>query len=650
MTESAGTATDRPDPLTELDSVHLGAEQVERYLRRHGLRANKKLSQNHLVDGSVLDAIIEASGAGAERPVLEVGPGIGILTAALLRAGAQVTAVEVDPRLFRHLSERFADIDALRLVEGDILDTPMDGLVTEPWDLVANLPYHVTSPVLHQMLDDEPRPERFMLMVQREVAERIASPPGGLSYLSVFVQYHADVRIVCVVPPSAFEPAPSVDSAVLTGRTRPRRLPAGVRGRPLAAGPGRLPRATQDDPQRAGPAAADGRTGPDRGRPRDRRHRSRPATPDAVRGRVARDVGGARPHRHPHAMTRTMSVSEVAAPAKVNLALAVIGRWPNGYHELRSVFLRLDLADTVTIAGPPATPGSRDELVVLGDPDCPIDDNLVLVAIAGFRAACGTTVVPPLRGVLTKRIPMAAGLAGGSTDAASTLRLLAARHPGMLTSDELRALAARIGADVPFFLDGAGAALVGGFGEDVEPLPPPIEPVGVLLVRPAFGSATPLVFGVWDELDVEPASDRGTASHAVDALAHLLRSGATPGDLMAQAPMLRTANDLWRPAVTITPVLATLRETLEERLDRPVLMTGSGSTLFALYPDPGAAERAGEGLGREPSLQHARIIATRSTGPHQSPITSRRIHEQGPHRHVGRTQRRRTLQPGHRHR
>ena len=225
MTEIPGTPPGRPDPLTELDSVHLGAEQVERYLRRHGLRANKKLSQNHLVDGSVLEAIIEASGAGPDRPVLEVGPGIGILTAALLRAGALVTAVEVDTRLYMHLRERFADIDALRLVEGDILDTPMDGLVTEPWDLVANLPYHVTSPVLHQMLDDEPRPERFTLMVQREVAERISSPPGGMSYLSVFVQYHADVRIVCIVPPSAFEPAPSVESAVLTGRTRPRRLP-----------------------------------------------------------------------------------------------------------------------------------------------------------------------------------------------------------------------------------------------------------------------------------------------------------------------------------------------------------------------------------------------------------------------------------------
>ncbi len=225
MTETPVTAPSGPDPLTELDSVHLGAEQVERYLRRHGLRANKRLSQNHLVDGEVLDAIIEASGAGPDRPVLEIGPGIGILTAALLRAGAQVTAVEVDRRLYGHLSERFEGVDALAAGGGRRPRHALDGLVTEPWDLVANLPYHVTSPVLHRVLDDEPRPERFTLMLQREVAERIASPPGGMSYLSVFVQYHADVRIVCVVPPSAFEPAPSVDSAVLTGRTRPRRLP-----------------------------------------------------------------------------------------------------------------------------------------------------------------------------------------------------------------------------------------------------------------------------------------------------------------------------------------------------------------------------------------------------------------------------------------
>ena len=212
------------DPLAELDPARLGPEAIERYLRRHGLAARKRLSQNHLVDGEVLEAIIEASGAGPGHPVLEIGPGIGILTAALLRAGAAVTAVEVDERLYAHLVTRFAGVERLRLVEGDFLDLDPRDLVSGPWDLVANLPYHVTSPVLHRVLGHEPRPRRLTLMLQREVAERIAAPPGAMSYLSVFVQYHARVRVVRVGPAAAFEPAPAVDSAVLTGETQPRRL------------------------------------------------------------------------------------------------------------------------------------------------------------------------------------------------------------------------------------------------------------------------------------------------------------------------------------------------------------------------------------------------------------------------------------------
>jgi 16S rRNA (adenine1518-N6/adenine1519-N6)-dimethyltransferase len=212
------------DPLGELDSVHLGAETVERYLRRHGLGAIKRFSQNHLVDGEVLDSIIASAALAPGRRVLEIGPGIGILTAALLRAGADVTAVEVDRRLAAHLRERFEGIAGLRLVEGDFLDQQLLELVSAPWDLVANLPYHITSPVLHRVLDQEPRPERFVLMLQREVAERVAAPAGDKSYLSVFVQYHADVHVARNVPARCFEPAPEVESAVLVGVTKPRRL------------------------------------------------------------------------------------------------------------------------------------------------------------------------------------------------------------------------------------------------------------------------------------------------------------------------------------------------------------------------------------------------------------------------------------------
>ena len=205
----------------------MGPEQTARYLRREGLTPRKGRSQNHLVDAAVLADIVALADPAPGRRVLEIGPGLGVLTAALLERGASVVAVEVDSRLADHLRRRFEreiGAGALRLVEADALDTPMTDLVEGAYDLVANLPYHITSPVMHHVLGSEPRPVRFVVMLQREVAQRIAAPPGQMSYLSVFVQYHAAVRVARIVPASAFEPAPEVESAVLVGVTRPRVL------------------------------------------------------------------------------------------------------------------------------------------------------------------------------------------------------------------------------------------------------------------------------------------------------------------------------------------------------------------------------------------------------------------------------------------
>jgi 16S rRNA (adenine1518-N6/adenine1519-N6)-dimethyltransferase len=216
-----------PAQTDELDPSRLSAEGISRYLRRHGLEARKSLSQNHLVDGTVLETIAAEAELRPGEHVLEIGPGLGILTSVLLSAGAEVTSVEVDARLAEHLRARFGDVadsGAFHLVQDDALDVPVDELIEAPWKLVANLPYHITSPVLHHVLEPEPRPERFVLMLQREVAERIAAASGHMSYLSVFVQYHADVRVARTVPASAFEPAPNVDSAILVGVTRPRML------------------------------------------------------------------------------------------------------------------------------------------------------------------------------------------------------------------------------------------------------------------------------------------------------------------------------------------------------------------------------------------------------------------------------------------
>lgn len=203
------------------------------------MRARHSLSQNFLADPDVLQSILDLASPEPGRRILEVGPGLGILTGGLLAGGAAVTAVELDRRLAGRLSrvnEAALASGALTLIQGDILDQQIPGLVESPFDVVANVPYHITSPILHRFLGIAPRPERLVLMLQREVAQRISAAPGDMSYLSVFVQYHADVRIAFRVPREAFEPAPDVESAVVELRTRD----------PLGAAP-RLSTADEDD-------------------------------------------------------------------------------------------------------------------------------------------------------------------------------------------------------------------------------------------------------------------------------------------------------------------------------------------------------------------------------------------------------------------
>ena len=204
---------DRSARVPRLDPL-----EVRRTLRREGLRASHSRSQNFLADPDVLEAILDLAEVEAGTRVLEIGPGLGIQTGGLLAAGADDTAVELDRNLAAYLHEHFAapiQAGRLRLVEGDALDLDLPELVPSPFRVVANIPYHITSPLLHRLLERAPRPERLVLMVQAEVAERIAATPGQMSYLSVFVQFHAAVRVALRVPPEAFEPAPSVASAVV---------------------------------------------------------------------------------------------------------------------------------------------------------------------------------------------------------------------------------------------------------------------------------------------------------------------------------------------------------------------------------------------------------------------------------------------------
>jgi 16S rRNA (adenine1518-N6/adenine1519-N6)-dimethyltransferase len=213
------------DPLAPELLIPPTPGQLRRLLTAERLQPRRSLSQNFLTDAAALDDILAAAELSPGDRVVEVGPGLGVLTRRLLKAGAAVVAVELDPRLAAWLGRELGGVEGFSLVEADALTFDAAGAFPgRPFKVVANIPYHITSPLLHGFLEGERPPELVVLLVQAEVAERIAAPPGQMSYLSVFAQNVAEAEVVVHVPAAAFEPAPSVDSAVL--RLRRRAVPA----------------------------------------------------------------------------------------------------------------------------------------------------------------------------------------------------------------------------------------------------------------------------------------------------------------------------------------------------------------------------------------------------------------------------------------
>lgn len=296
------------------------------------------------------------------------------------------------------------------------------------------------------------------------------------------------------------------------------------------------------------------------------------------------------------------------APAKLNLTLAVVGRRDDGFHALHSVMVPLALSDAVAVTvahagahGPAAVrgpvavggPPALDTLRVAGIPVTATSDNLVLRAISATRDAVratwpGAPADPPsLAARLTKRIPVAAGLGGGSSDAAATVAAALEAWGAALPEEGLRDLAASLGSDVPFFLAG-GAALVTGRGEFVERLPDlQGEAPAVLIVTPNLPVSTAAVFAAYAR-GARPA----TALAASERLVAEIRAGLPAKALLARAEELAAGNDLLPAALEIAPSLATFRAALGLLLGRPVGQSGSGPTAWVLYPTLAAAHKA----------------------------------------------------------
>ena len=194
--------------------------QVRSLLDRHGISPKRSLGQNFVVEPNTVRRIVELAEVGAGDRVVEIGPGVGSLTLALLEEGASVTAVEVDDVLVGVLAEVTGGYssDRVRIVHADAMETDWNTLLGgAPWALVANLPYNISVPLICDLLDDVPAIGEMVVMVQREVADRLVAGPGDDAYglPSVKVAYHADARLLGRVPPSVFLPRPRVDSALV---------------------------------------------------------------------------------------------------------------------------------------------------------------------------------------------------------------------------------------------------------------------------------------------------------------------------------------------------------------------------------------------------------------------------------------------------
>ncbi len=196
-------------------------------LRRYDLRARKELGQNFLVDAEILERIITAAELTPADLVVEIGPGLGVLTEQLAQRAGRVIAIELDDNLAGILKQRLSAYRNVTIINADVLKTDMAALIEEQtvklppginpgsYKVVANLPYYITSPTLRHLLEATAKPKTMVVMVQKEVAEQITAKPGKLSLMGISIQLYGAPTLVTKVPASSFYPEPKVDSAVL---------------------------------------------------------------------------------------------------------------------------------------------------------------------------------------------------------------------------------------------------------------------------------------------------------------------------------------------------------------------------------------------------------------------------------------------------
>ena len=346
--------------INPVERIPASSREWTRLMTELGIRPNKGLGQHFLFERGLVERMVRQAGVSRDDTVLEVGPGLGILTSELLRKAGGVVAVELDRSLAAHLRQAFGDVPGFTLVEGNALTTPIDKLIPEdePYDVVANLPYSVGSAILRHLLEQPRKPRRMTVMLQKEVAERLVAaaarhehPGGGDPVLR-----RAADRVHRL--PDGVHPAAEGGVGGGDPRGAGRDFTAGRDGAALLQDrhlrlPSEAEAGRQLDCRRA-PAAK----GADRGLAGGDERRSDAAGGDPHRRGVggAGDVGAAGGRGGVSAGERRVAID---APAKLNLGLEVLGRRDDGYHELATIFLAVDLYDQLILSDLSENPRSR---------------------------------------------------------------------------------------------------------------------------------------------------------------------------------------------------------------------------------------------------------------------------------------------------
>lgn len=652
----------------------LTSNDIRELCAQLNIRPTKTLGQNFVNDPGTVRKIVRNAGVQAGEQVLEIGPGLGSLTLALLEAGAQVSAVEIDPPLAQALpttaQARFPEAK-LQVFTADALTITgpesIDGAT--PTRLVANLPYNVAVPIVLTVLEKLPSIQTVLVMVQAEVADRLAATPGNKIYgvPSAKVAWYASARRTLTIGRNVFYPVPNVDSALVKIERRPHPDTAATREQVFAvidaafaqrrktlrqalAGLAGSAGAAQEALERAGVsptargetldidqfaavaqqlnAASAGACVPAASAPA-------PATSDPA-------VSDSSPAVNTLAMSVGGSDVSVSAPGKVNLFLALGAARPDGYHPLNTIFAQIGLSETVTVtplqslattapqsastapvssassapaqsdsalaqtdsalaAAQPAplatavpaqpglaaaaqTGGPRIELALTRpDSNVPLDHtNLAYRAAQAVaqQAAQRGLATPDVHILLDKAVPVAGGMAGGSADAAATLKACNEFWQVGLSLEELAHLGAQLGADVPFGLYG-GVALGTGRGDLIEPLKAAPGPYYWTFALQDEGLSTAAVFKHFDATVQAPP--------VADMPPEQLLAALEAGDVAEVSRHIR--NDLQATAIDLRPELGQLIDLAKKAGALAAMVSGSGPTVAALSSSRAAAER-----------------------------------------------------------